>query len=113
MPSDTGDPLSCSFCQKSQTVVRKLISSPSPPPRAYICNECITVCALILDDDLPAGIPMHPTGQPHPWLAHPLASPLMTTIERWIRQESLGVDAAEEIAEMRTLATRIMSDEAV
>jgi len=31
--------------------VDKLISSPSEYPRAYICNECITVCEKILQDD--------------------------------------------------------------
>src|SRR5437764_11694351 len=90
MPSNPGDPLSCSFCHKSQSVVRKLISSPSPPPHAYICDECITVCASILEDDRATGIPMHPTGEPHPLLTHPLVSKLLSAIERWIQQESLG-----------------------
>src|ERR1700676_1497095 len=43
--------LRCSFCQKSQDVVGKLISSPSDYPRAYICDECIGVCNSILEDD--------------------------------------------------------------
>jgi len=43
--------LRCSFCQKSEDVVRKLISSPSDYPRAYICDECIRVCYFILEDD--------------------------------------------------------------
>lgn len=43
--------LRCSFCNKSQDVVGKLISSPSDYPRAYICDECIAVCNSILDDD--------------------------------------------------------------
>jgi ATP-dependent protease Clp ATPase subunit len=47
----TDDALRCSFCHKSQDVVRKLISSPSDYPRAYICDECITVCHSILEDD--------------------------------------------------------------
>src|SRR5580692_8490776 len=45
------DSLRCSFCQKSQDVVGKLISSPSEYPRAYICDECIGVCNSILEDD--------------------------------------------------------------
>jgi hypothetical protein len=110
MPSDTGDPLSCSFCQKSQSVVGKLISNPSPP-RVYICDECIAVCAYVLEDDRAVGIPMHPTGEPHPLLTHPLASKLLSAIERWIQQESLGGDGAEEIAEMRALATQVMANQ--
>jgi ATP-dependent Clp protease ATP-binding subunit ClpX len=43
--------LRCSFCHKTQEQVEKLISSPSEYPRAYICNECITVCEKILQDD--------------------------------------------------------------
>jgi hypothetical protein len=43
--------LRCSFCQKSQDAVAKLISSPSDYPRAYICDECVAVCNSILEDD--------------------------------------------------------------
>ena len=44
--------LRCSFCHKSQKSVGKLISSPgSDSPRAYICDECITICAAIVEDD--------------------------------------------------------------
>ena len=45
------EPLRCSFCHKSQDAVGKLISSPSEFPRAYICDECISVCNSILEDD--------------------------------------------------------------
>lgn len=40
--------LHCSFCGKSQETVGKLISSPNDP-RAYICDECVFVCASILE----------------------------------------------------------------
>jgi hypothetical protein len=100
--------LSCSFCLKSQDHVSKLISSPSNYPRAYICNECIAVCAAILEDDRdgPASVSETPmTGdEKHPLLAHRLASPLLTAVEQWIRRESLGGDAAEELAELRRIA---------
>ena len=49
--SGPDDSLRCSFCHKTQDVVGKLISSPSEYPRAYICDECITVCNSILEDD--------------------------------------------------------------
>jgi D-cysteine desulfhydrase family pyridoxal phosphate-dependent enzyme len=45
------DSLRCSFCRKSQDVVRKLISSPSDYRRGYICDECLQVCNSILEDD--------------------------------------------------------------
>jgi ATP-dependent Clp protease ATP-binding subunit ClpX len=58
--SGSDETLRCSFCHKSQDVVGKLISSPSDYPRAYICDECISVCNSILEDarDEPAqGLP--------------------------------------------------------
>ena len=47
----TDEPLRCSFCHKTQEQVEKLISSPSDDPRAYICNECVSVCQTILEDE--------------------------------------------------------------
>ena len=46
---NTGD-LKCSFCNKSQAEVAKLITNPIQT--AYICNECIEVCRAILKDVL-------------------------------------------------------------
>jgi ATP-dependent Clp protease ATP-binding subunit ClpX len=43
--------LRCSFCHKTQEQVEKLISSPSEYPKSYICNECVTVCQQILEDE--------------------------------------------------------------
>jgi hypothetical protein len=104
--------LYCSFCRKSQDSVAKLISSPSDYQRAYICDECIAVCASILEDDrdLPPGVPATPVnaGEKHPLLAHPLATSLLSAIEHWIRHESLGVDAARELGEVRKIAAEMM-----
>ena len=38
----------CSFCGKSQEEVDRIIAGPG----VYICNECIKVCANIVEDDL-------------------------------------------------------------
>ena len=101
----------CSFCGKSQDSVRKLISSPSGnPARAYICDECVTVCASILEDDRdqPEVSPLKTESpESHPLLNHPLTPQLLAAIEAWIRQESLGADALEEFAEVRALAIRM------
>lgn len=43
----------CSFCGKTQDQVRKLIAGPDG---AYICDECIDVCAEIIEEEY-AGIP--------------------------------------------------------
>jgi ATP-dependent Clp protease ATP-binding subunit ClpX len=66
------DSLLCSFCHKSQDAVRKLISSPSDYPRAYICDECIAVCASILEDDLDEHqYGSHPVGLSEPMERRP------------------------------------------
>lgn len=38
----------CSFCGKAQEEVKKIIAGPD----VYICNECISVCNDILDDEV-------------------------------------------------------------
>ena len=43
-----GDFLKCSFCNKSQPQVRKLIAGPG----VYICDECIDLCNEIIDEEL-------------------------------------------------------------
>ena len=100
--------LCCSFCGKDQSVASKLISSPSDRPRAYICDECIRVCESILDDERrylePEAFDSETLGDRNPLLDHPLASRLLTAVVRWIVQDSLGADAAEEFAEMRSAA---------
>ena len=102
--------LHCSFCRKSQKRVGKLISSPgSDSPRAYICDECVTICAAIVEDDKieaeyhraedeREGVP------PHPILAHKRASDLMVAVERWVREQSLGSDGLAAEAEVRRIA---------
>ena len=41
----------CSFCHKPQDAVAKLIASPGELPRAYICDECVSVCDGILEEE--------------------------------------------------------------
>lgn len=37
----------CSFCNKAQTEVRKLVAGPA----AFICNECVEACVDIMRGD--------------------------------------------------------------
>ena len=47
--TDTKD-LRCSFCNKPQKKVEKLISNPDTMrPRVYICNECVAVCSKVVE----------------------------------------------------------------
>jgi ATP-dependent Clp protease ATP-binding subunit ClpX len=41
----------CSFCGKSQDEVARLIKGPpQSSPRAYICDECVSVCHSLLPE---------------------------------------------------------------
>ncbi|MCR5734530.1 MAG: ATP-dependent Clp protease ATP-binding subunit ClpX [Lachnospiraceae bacterium] len=44
-----GKEICCSFCGKSQNYARKLISGPGG---IYICDECVAICADIIEDEL-------------------------------------------------------------
>ena len=46
MPGRIDDKIRCSFCGKTQDQVRKLIAGTN---NVYICDECIDVCAEILE----------------------------------------------------------------
>lgn len=45
----TGNDIRCSFCNKAQSQVRKLIAGPAG---VYICDECVDICADILEEEL-------------------------------------------------------------
>ena len=38
----------CSFCQKTEDQVRKLIAGPDG---AYICDECVGICSEIMEEE--------------------------------------------------------------
>src|SRR5258708_12276269 len=45
---DSGDEvLRCSFCNKSQREVKKLIAGPT----VFICDECVDICLDIIAED--------------------------------------------------------------
>jgi ATP-dependent Clp protease ATP-binding subunit ClpX len=58
--------LRCSFCQKTQDAVGKLISSPGDHPRAYICDECVAICNTILEEDQVERLPTVEAKLPRP-----------------------------------------------
>ena len=40
----------CSFCNKTQDQVRKLIAGPKGK-NVYICDECIDICSEIIEEE--------------------------------------------------------------
>ena len=49
MPGKIGDRIRCSFCNKTEDQVRKLIAGPGG---VYICDECIDICSEIIEEEL-------------------------------------------------------------
>lgn len=49
--TDESGKLRCSFCNKTQDQVKKLIAGPNG---AYICDECVGICSDILDEEFDA-----------------------------------------------------------
>ena len=47
-PTASGMALSCSFCNRSQFDVLKLVAGPG----VYICNECVDLCNQIIAEEL-------------------------------------------------------------
>ena len=70
MPSKKTETLRCSFCQKGQDEVERLIAAPGERPESYICNECVGICHTILSEEKDGG-----TG------AGALPDPLPTPVE--------------------------------
>ena len=42
----------CSFCNKTEDQVRKLIAGPDG---VYICDECVDICAEIIEEEKAKG----------------------------------------------------------
>jgi ATP-dependent Clp protease ATP-binding subunit ClpX len=98
--------LHCSFCQKPQDAVAKLISSPGDHARAYICDECVAVCNSILEEDRGDRVPSAQTKLPRP-----------AEIKTFLDQYVVGQDKAKKKLAVavynhykRNILTRIRSD---
>jgi len=102
----TEELLHCSFCQKPQDAVAKLISSPGDHARAYICDECVAVCNSILEEDRGDRAPATQTKLPRP-----------AEIKTFLDQYVVGQDKAKKKLAVavynhykRNILTRIRSD---
>lgn len=49
MPGKNGEKIRCSFCNKTEDQVRKLIAGPNG---VYICDECIEICSEIVEEEM-------------------------------------------------------------
>ena len=77
--------LRCSFCQKPQDAVGKLISSPGDHPRAYICDECVAICNTILEEDQADRVPSVQAKLPRP-----------SEVKRFLEEYVIGQDKTKK-----------------
>jgi len=98
--------LRCSFCQKTQDAVGKLISSPGDSTRVYICDECVAVCNSILEEDRSERVPTAQAKLPRP-----------AEIKAFLDQYVVGQDKAKKKLAVavynhykRNILTRIRSE---
>ena len=87
----------CSFCHKGQSIVSKLISSPSDYPGAYICNECIAVCNKIVIEEKD-GVAKDPVE------GNPLLDELLDAVEQWVACGRQRQNEEEPLSRMRHIA---------
>jgi len=79
----SSNPLVCSFCNRTQEEVRKLIAGPS----VYICDECIELCNDIIAEELEQG------GSP----AAGTSIPKPKEIKEFLDQYVIGQDYAKRV----------------
>ncbi len=119
--------LRCSFCHKPEGAVGKLIGNPSDYQRAFICDECVNVCQIVLDDERPDTDATPPPDSPRAERAadaNPMVdaggnlnlrnsrtSKLFAAMSAWVACEEEGLDASQELAEVRRLAMLIFGKE--
>jgi hypothetical protein len=104
------DPLRCSFCNKHQDQVRKLIAGPA----VFICDECVEVCNDILGGEADAAeTPTALTADSHvPALA--IACSLCTRHISWAQALPVtdrGVLCPECVAEVQAAVDRVDAGE--
>ena len=76
--------LSCSFCDKDQDNVRKLIAGPA----VFICDECIMLCNDILSDEL---------NMPEKGTSLSSSLPTPTEINNILKEYVIGQDQAKKV----------------
>ena len=73
----------CSFCGKKQEQVSRIIAGPN----VYICNECVTLCSGILQDEM--------SFETSPSLEMPDTLPTPQEIKTYMDRYIIGQDDAK------------------
>src|SRR6476619_5091872 len=75
----------CSFCNKGQEEVRRLIAGPN---QVYICDECVQLCREIIDEEEPS---------PHRAQGGPARVPAPKVLYDQLNQYVVGQERAKKI----------------
>ncbi len=95
----------CSFCHKSENAVAQLFGAPGDySPRAYICNECISVCNRAVTQERPSSPPVLA-------LRSALANRFFMLVKSWLDLESQGEDTSEILMELKTMARELIAED--
>jgi ATP-dependent Clp protease ATP-binding subunit ClpX len=81
---DSQKTLSCSFCEKTQDEVKKLVAGPG----VYICDECVNLCGDILQDEL-----IQVSGKNTPKPKVPAPKEIMATLNEYV----IGQEHAKKV----------------
>ena len=88
MAKNNDDKVRCSFCNKPQNMVRKLIAGPDG---AFICDECIEICMDILEEELEAEEETPEVKGPHINLLKP------KQIKEFLDESVIGQEEAKKV----------------
>lgn len=96
--SDDRKQLRCSFCNKTQDQVRKLIAGPG----VYICDECIEICSEIIEEEF--------EGEPNDDAGINLLKPV--EIKAFLDQHVVGQEEAKKVLSVSVYNhyKRVLSD---
>ena len=82
------DQVRCSFCNKSQDQVRKLIAGPND---TYICDECVEVCSEIIEEEFSYN-------EEEPWTPYSDINLLKPEeIKKFLDEYVIGQDEAKKV----------------
>ncbi|MDR1801216.1 MAG: ATP-dependent Clp protease ATP-binding subunit ClpX [Lachnospiraceae bacterium] len=87
------DHIRCSFCDKTQRQVRKLIAGPQG---IFICDECVSTCAEIIEEELGENFERDESGRPwNPIRDIKLLAP--RDINAFLHDYVIGQDEAKKV----------------
>src|SRR5690625_1674999 len=96
--NDEKGQLKCSFCGKSQEQVRKLVAGPG----VYICDECIELCAEIVEEELGPDHEIEFTDVPKPQEINKILNDYVIGQDKAKKSLAVAVRSEEHTSELQS-----------